>query len=175
MTHDHYKALLATRALSALDGEDERALNQHLGECAECRLELADYEATAAQLALSAEPAEPSPEVRQRILDQIHAEKSESSVLPFAPASRNVWQSFGSLGAIAAVILFVALLVSVFVLWQQNRTLQRSNEFVELINTPGVKMMELSGTEQASGATAKLAYDKTGHAMLVANGLPRAP
>ena len=36
-------------------------------------------------------------------------------------------------------------------------------------------MAELSGTAEATGATGMLAYDRSGHAMLIANGLPRAP
>ena len=36
-------------------------------------------------------------------------------------------------------------------------------------------MTELAPTAMAPGAIAKIAYDKTGHAMLMANGLPAAP
>jgi anti-sigma-K factor RskA len=36
-------------------------------------------------------------------------------------------------------------------------------------------MAKLSGTNVAPGAHAMLAYDKTGHAMLMAKGLPSAP
>ncbi|HEU4767833.1 MAG TPA: anti-sigma factor, partial [Pyrinomonadaceae bacterium] len=92
------------------------------------------------------------------------------------PARRSVWTSFA---AIAAAVLFVALIISVFVLWKQNREMKdemaRSNEFVKLLTTPGSRMAELAGTAQASSATAKIAYDKNGHAMLMAHGLPPAP
>ena len=46
---------------------------------------------------------------------------------------------------------------------------------VSLLNTPGSRMTELSGTNAAPGAHAMLAYDKTGHAMLMAKGLPAPP
>ncbi|HXQ70297.1 MAG TPA: anti-sigma factor, partial [Pyrinomonadaceae bacterium] len=77
--------------------------------------------------------------------------------------------------SIAAVILFAALIVSVVVLYQQNRTLQHENEFYKLLTAPGSRIAELSGTNEASGATAKLAYDTNGRAILITNGLPRAP
>lgn len=168
MVHDDYKELIPLRALSALDAEDERALNDHLAKCAECRRDLAEWEATAASIALSADPMEPSPQVRERILAQIKSPK----VLPFTRPQRNLWRSFGS---IAAVILFAALVATIVVLWQQNRQLKRENAFYELITAPGSRIAELSGTSEASGASAKLAYDKTGRAFLIANGLPRAP
>jgi anti-sigma-K factor RskA len=173
MAHADYKEMLPAYALSALDASEAQALNEHLAECAECRQELATWEKTAAALALDAAPMEPSPAVRQRIMSAVREEK-DSRVVPF-PARRNVWMSFGSLGAIAAVILFVALIVGLFVLWQQNRRLTLENEIVKLLTEPGSRLTELKGTAQAAGANAKLAYDRNGRAVLLANGLPPAP
>jgi len=178
MAHEDYKSMIPAHALSALDAEESRAMNQHLSQCAECRDELADWESTAAALALTSDPVEPSPQVRDRIMSAIRDDKSSEKVVQF-PSRRNVWSSFGSLGAIAAAVLFVALIVWIVVLWQQNRALRheiaQSAEFVKLLTTPGTKTTELAGTTHASGATARLAYDKTGHAMLMASGLPPAP
>lgn len=171
MAHEDYKAMMPAYALSALEADEERAFSQHLSECVECRSELAEWENTAAALALSASAAEPSPEVRERIMSAIRAEK----VVQFPATRRTVWTSFGSLGAIAAAVLFLALIIGIFVLWQQNRAMQQELAFARLVTTPGAKMTELAGTQQAAGATAKIAYDKNGHAMLVASGLPPAP
>src|SRR5690348_7438734 len=117
MAHEDYKAMIPAHALSALDAEEARAMNQHLSECAECRDELADWESTAAALALNAEPVEPSPQVRDRIMSAVRSESSEK-VVSF-PERRSLWTSVGSLGAIAAAVLFVALIVTIFALWQQ--------------------------------------------------------
>jgi anti-sigma-K factor RskA len=175
MAHEDYKAMMPAYALSALDADEERAFSRHLSECAECRDELAEWENTAAALALSASAAEPSPQVRERIMSAIRAETSSQKVVPFPDARRSLWTSFGSLGAIAAAVLFLALIVGIVVLWQENRAMQRELAFARLATTPGAKMTELTGTEQASGATAKIAYDRNGHAMLMASGLPPAP
>ena len=169
MVHDDYKEMIPAHALSALDAADERALSEHLAGCAECRRDLAEWEATAASLALSAKPMEPSPEVRDKILNKIRSEKSPSKVLPFPSPRRRIWE------LIAAVVVFGALLVTVVVLYQQNRRLQEENAFYKLITAPGSRVAELSGTTEASGATAKLAYDPTGRAVLIANGLPPIP
>lgn len=194
MAHDDYKEMIPARALSALDATEEHALNEHLENCSECRKQLEEWQATAAALALAPDPVEPSPKVRERILKQARKDLSSApEVIPFRPASRNVWSSFGSLGAVAAVVLVMALIVGVIVLWRQNRAaqanvaalsdqlkraqsdLQHSEEFKELLIRAGAQFHELVGTEKAAGATAKLAYDRTGNAWLIAQGLPSVP
>jgi len=179
MVHDDYKEMIPARAISALDAEDARVLNGHLENCPECRRELEDWESTAAALVLAAEPLEPSPQVRKRILSEIGSDRSTSQVVPFKSTSRNIWTSFGSLGAIAAVVLFAVLIVALIVLWRQNRAAQvdlaRANEFLQLITTPGAKVTELKGTDVDVGATAKLVYDRSGRAILIADRLPGVP
>jgi anti-sigma-K factor RskA len=196
MSHDDYKEMIPARALSALDAADDRVLTNHLASCDECRRELDDWQATTAGLAFEAAPLEPSPRVKQQILTQVRELKIEvttSKVVPFVQPKKNVWSSFGSLGAIAAALLFVGLLVYTVLVWQENRAIHRQLDLLaaennsiksdmemktaalKILSSPGAKMMELNATPMAPGATAKLAYDKTGHAMLMANGLPKAP
>ena len=206
MGHEEYKEMLSARALAALDREAEHTLNQHLSDCAACREELDRLNETAALLALTAHPVEPSPQLREQILRRIKTEAQDarpeqlsssgsktgvgSQVMPFRPPPRTGWRPIGSLGAIAATLVFAALLVSLIMLWEQNRALKAElakstsqmrsaqaelAEWRDLFTTPGAKMLELSGTKMAPGANAKLAFDKNGHAMLMAKGLPVAP
>ena len=86
MSHEDYKEMIPAHALSALDWADDRAITDHLTQCVECRDELNEWQQTAAVMALSASPAEPSPLVRQQILSQIRSERDESitaKVVPF--------------------------------------------------------------------------------------------
>jgi anti-sigma-K factor RskA len=179
MVHEDYKEMIPARALSALDAAEERELNEHLENCSECRKELEEWQATAATLAVVADPVEPSPKVRERILTEVRRELSTPELIPFRATSRNIWKSFGSLGAMAAVVIFTALIVGLVVLWRQNSALNeelaRAREFVEVATTPGARVSELKGVDLGSGATATLAYDKTGHAVLIADKLPSVP
>ena len=179
MVHEDYKEMIPARALSALDAAEARALNDHLSECAECRMELQEWEATAAAMAVSAKPMEPSPEVRERLLNEVRKELSVPEVIPFRSATRNIWTSFGSLGAIAAVVLATALIVGLVVMWRENRALHeelaRTQEFQQLVRAPGARMAELKGTDVGAGAIAKLVYDNNGRAMLMADKLPTVP
>jgi anti-sigma-K factor RskA len=191
MSHEDYKEMIPAHALSALDWTDDRALTDHFAQCVECRQELNEWAQTAAAVALSASPAEPSLLVRERILSQIRSERDESitpKIVPFKP-QKNIWSSFGSLGAVAAVVLFVFFLGYVFLLWRENRALrqevqtmrqenqrvQEDLEWVRISLKPGTKVMELNGTVAAPGASAKLAYDQSGHAMVMTSGLPTPP
>jgi len=117
----------------------------------------------------------------------------EGNVLAFERQPRNVWASLGSFGAIAAALVLVALMIGLVLLWQKNQVLQnelaRVNEGMnqvqielarqramgELLTSPDAHMAKLTGTNVAPGAHAMLAYDRTGHAMLMAKGLPSAP
>ena len=179
MIHEAYKEMIPARALSALDAAEAQTLNEHLENCAECRKELEEWQATAATLSLTADSVEPSPAVRERILSEVRKDLSTPEVLPFRSTPRNIWSSFGALGAMAAVVLLTALIVGLVVMWRQNQLMQeemaRTKEFVELVTTPGARVSELKGIDLGAGATASLAYDQNGHAMLMANKLPRPP
>src|ERR1700752_3076792 len=147
MVHEDYKEMIPARALSALDAAEERALNEHLENCDECRKELEEWQGTAAALAVVADPAEPSPKVRERILSEVRKDLSTPEVIPFRSTSRNIWRSFGSLGAMAAVVLFTALIVGIVVIWRENNAnkykLAQANEFVKVATSPGGKTSEL--------------------------------
>jgi anti-sigma-K factor RskA len=209
MTHEDYQELLAANALTALDAADARALDTHLESCADCRLEMNEWEHTAVFIALDAKPLEPSAQLRERILASVREEeraatvahdlvepqvrRGDSKVIAFERPQRAVWNSFRSFGAIAATLIFGALIVSLLLLWQQNRATQNKlaqltqemqraqaqldhqRSVVELLTSPDAHMAKLSGTNVAPGAHAMLAYDRSGHAMLMAKGLPAAP
>ena len=199
MTHEDYKELLTANALSALDAEDARALSTHLEGCAECRFEMSTWEATAAVLSLDAQALEPSARVREEMLARVRPESHAgawepvSKVLPFAKPQRDVWVSLRSFGAIAAALVFLGLIVSLVVLQRQYRATQNElarlsdqmkqaqaqlnhqRAAVELLTAPDARMTKLAGTPMAPGAHAMLAYNQSGHAMLMAKGLPAAP
>lgn len=68
MTEHEWLALAAPYALDALDGDERAAFEAHLAGCAVCQAEVASFRDVAAQLAMTAPVAEPSPELRDRVL-----------------------------------------------------------------------------------------------------------
>jgi anti-sigma-K factor RskA len=127
--------------------------------------------------------------------DRVSTEVSQrdGNLLAYERPARNIWSSLGSFGALAATFAFVALIIALAILWQKNRTTQSElarlkaemiqaqaqldyeHAMAELLTSPDGHMAKLTGTNVAPGAHAMLAYDKSGHAMLMAKGLPSAP
>ena len=204
MVHEDYKELVALQALDALEESDEPELTVHLSTCAECRAELDELRDVSGLLAYAATEVEPPVELRSRILDSVRAEKSatgatessferqaKSNVVPLTARRRSFVQRFG---AIAAAIAIVALVSSLYVLWNRNKALQREiatlseqalvlrqdvgiqRAAMEFLTKPDAKRLELAGTPMAQKAHAMLAFDRnTGHAMLMVEGLPAPP
>jgi type II secretory pathway pseudopilin PulG len=221
MAHENYKEMLAAHALNTLEAAESRDLEAHLRSCAECRAELFEWENTAARLAfasLEARAVEPSQQVRSRILAAVRADamgqnpgavkqlevgkrspskqaedgrEQPSNVVPLTRSGvRSSGQRWFS---IAAGIVLVGLVATLFVLWQQNRRarqdlerlsqqvrdaqqqLNQQREAMEIVAAPGARMMELAGTKLVPQAHAMLAYDTNGRAILMAKDLPPAP
>jgi hypothetical protein len=101
----------------------------------------------------------------------------------------------------AAAIVMMALLIGIVVLWRRDARLQREiagfsrqlnaqqrelardhdalareREALAMLTSPNMKRMELAGTQTAKSARGTLMLDpKTGHAMLLTDGLPATP
>jgi anti-sigma-K factor RskA len=164
MSHEHYKEMLPLYSLGTLEEAEERALKEHLTTCAECRAELDEWCDTASALAHVAEPAEPSPELRSRILENVRSLSAQpaagkvgvrsspaaesasarSKVVHMPVRSSNFQQK---VLAVAASLAFVALLASLFVVWSRNQALQA--EVARLS----------SGLDEAQGKLARLEQD----------------
>lgn len=194
MVHDDYKEMLPARALSALDASDNRVLNEHLLGCSECRRELENWEATSSALALNTNPMDPSPQLRDRIMAQVRAERKSqtaeapaSRVIPLPPRRKI---SDAAWGLIAAGLLLVPLLVWIAFLGRQNSSLKgdqvvltkqleeaqqeltQQRQLVALLTTPGSKFMELTNMSSFPRAQGMLAYNPNGQFMLLTSGLP---
>lgn len=207
--HEDYKEMLAVHGLGALDASEARALETHLRDCDECRQELNDWEATAAVLALDAAPIAPSQLVRDRIIAGVRVDvanskspgrtvagstpRREAANVVSLPTQRKSSPAIPSWFAIAAGLVFLVLLGSLFVLWRQNKAaseelarlsaqvreakqqMAQQREAIEIVTAPGARMSELAGTKQMPGAHGMVAFDKNGRAILMAKGLPPPP
>lgn len=97
--------LAAAYALGALSPEETRAFESYLATSAEARQEVAELRETAALLALGGPVAEPSPDLRARVLEVVSASKlrslpsSPTSLVPGRRTSPVLW------GALAASLL----------------------------------------------------------------------
>ncbi|MFN8517404.1 MAG: anti-sigma factor [Chloroflexia bacterium] len=111
----------AAYVLDALDGTDLAQFRAHLPTCPICTAEVATLGATAAQFPLlideTAPESQPTPALRQRLLDSVAAERPAAAAPPAPisfPAARRWAQPF----AVAAVLL-LALSLSLLA-WNLN-------------------------------------------------------
>jgi anti-sigma-K factor RskA len=152
--------LSAAYALDALDADERRAFEEHLGECERCRAAVAEFWGTAALLAYGAPAAAPSPGLRDRVLNQVRAERAV--VVPLRRRPRLVLGAASGLAAAAAIALafWVASLSS---------ELDRTRAALEVLADPAARSIELEG------AAGRLVVDADGDAALVVRGLAAAP
>jgi anti-sigma-K factor RskA len=100
--------LTAAYALDALDPAEAEAYERHLGQCEDCRRQLAELNEGAAALAFEAVAPAPPPRLRAAILEQAAAERSN-----VAPLLRRRWVARGlAVAAAAAACVAVGIGVS---------------------------------------------------------------
>jgi hypothetical protein len=97
--------LTAAYALHALEPVEARAYEEHLAHCERCRASLADLSEGATALAYAADGPEPPAGLRDRILAEARAERS--NVVPLRPR----WAIPAAVTAVAAVAAAVALAI----------------------------------------------------------------
>jgi anti-sigma-K factor RskA len=158
--------MIAAHALSSLEAAQARELETHLASCAECRAELDSWQDIAASLVYAAPLAEPSAELRSRILASVRAEDSamqnlnpatgdgkvkgrvssssstESNVVPFEKPAQRTRSTASTILAIAASLAFVAVALSLILLWTRYNAMRQ--EMAQLTDKLGMTQQELT-------------------------------
>ena len=132
-------------ALGALDADDAAALEKHLGQCASCRTELAEYRSMADSLLTAVPSKQPPAMLRRRIQDQLPSAGKKSQ-------KRFEW-SFNRLAVGFVVILLLAMnVVSLNQMRQiQAQQAQFTNQMddaqvaLAMLSYPGVQRLSVDG------------------------------
>jgi anti-sigma-K factor RskA len=128
-------SLVAPYALDALDETDEHTFEQHLALCERCRTDLAGLREAAAALAYAAPPAQPPPELKERILALARAERP--NVVPIQ--RRRNWTAPLGIAAAAAAALAMG-----FGVWGATRS-GGQDSFAQVLSRPGAKVIKMGG------------------------------
>jgi anti-sigma-K factor RskA len=92
--------LTAAYALDALDADEARAYESHLGGCERCRAELASLGEAAGSLAFAVESPAPPARLRAAILAQAAAERE--NVVPLPVSRSRLFRATAAVAAVAA-------------------------------------------------------------------------
>ena len=161
MEHAGIHDLTAAYALDALDADEERRYEEHLGGCAACQEELASFWETSAALAYAAGGPPAPAGLRDRILEQ--ARRERSNVVPLRRRS-----FVPVLGGAAAVAASVAAALGV---WSArlSESAERNEALVAILGDRAATEVDIP---EADG---RLVVSRTREAALVVGGLERAP
>jgi anti-sigma-K factor RskA len=161
---DDIHELTAPYALDALDPQEERAFEEHLRGCEQCRDEVALLRGTAASLAHHAPPASPPPELRARILETARAERG--NVVPLRPRWAAPVAAVAAVAACAAVVLGVWAATLNHTLGNRDAALQTQQRALAVAASPGARRIALTGGHGA------LVVAPDGRAALLLSHLP---
>jgi anti-sigma-K factor RskA len=105
--HELIHDLAAAYALDALDDSERSEFEEHLAGCKQCSEELEGLSDAAAALAYVPEGPAPPAELRQRLLEQVHGERTSNVVRLRRPRALPAVASFAVVAAAAAIVLAV--------------------------------------------------------------------
>jgi len=165
----HVVDLIPAYALECLDEEEFVRVSEHLTVCVGCQAELRSYQAVADRLALAVPNADPSADLKGRLMRRIEPAypktSSQTQISWWGQLTRLMQRSTPAWG-LAGLILIVALIISNLWLWGQ---LSRPQAVTE----PGfMQTITLTGTQVAPQATGLLVVSADGeHGTLVVDGL----
>ena len=196
-------ALHALDALDAAEARSLEAHLATCAECRAALIEWRDATGLLAHAATPAAPSdELRARILAAARTETRAPQTENSAkvvpMPIAPRRSSLWPN---LLKIAAAIAIVGLLIGMIVFWRRDVGMQRDiarltrernrtqdqlarerearakeRDALAMLNSRDTKKMELAGTQTAQNARGTFVYDpKTGHGMLMTEGLPATP
>ena len=193
--HEELDALVPAYALDALDPAEREVFEAHLSHCVSCRVAVREFSRVAAAIGYSAPLVAPRAEVRQRVLDAVHA-------TPHAAASsrraRSVLFAWGAAAALFVLTLglgaYVVLLngkianlqaqlievtsrrlIADRALIEARRVSFQTQAALDVLVAPDLARIDLAGQPAAPSARARALWSRQRGMVLFASDLPPLP
>lgn len=171
MTHEEWLQKGDIYALGALDGQELKEFEAHLGAgCAICEAYVRETRETLMLLHRTLVPMTPSPSVKTRLLDEITSEKVAPMVKPRTTSRR--WQVIT--GTLAAGIVG-AVLTGAFFIKRYEPRLAVYTAVVNLLRDPATRDYPLYGSGPTPTARGRFLWNESGEGHIFVTNLPAAP
>jgi len=185
VTCDQCQDLLLSYAAGALDPAEREAVRAHVAAgCPRCAVELAEAEATVAQLPLALDPITPSAGARAKLMDRVNVSTSSqpapSSMRitsePAATPARRSWGSYAAAACIGGLIAAIAV-QSAYRGIYQNRIARAEAQIAQLkqqaaddkvslaqlqqmVNSPNLRLVGFQPTAVRPDAHGRILWDR---------------
>lgn len=177
MTTADIHALTGAYALDAVSGAEREAFERHLAECESCAQEVRELRDTATRLGQAA-AADPPPELKSRVLNQIRTVRQlppETTVTPLRRRDRRGLAL--RLTSVAAAVLFAAAAALGVLVVRQNEQLDQSRtqaaEISEILRAGDAQVVTV---DKGEGGRMTVAMSRSENRMLLlTDGLPNPP
>jgi anti-sigma factor RsiW len=170
-TETHVLELLPAYALDCLDEAETVIVAEHLATCSSCQAEFQAYQAVTDRLGLMAPEAEPSPELKTRLLARLAS--TQPAAAPALSSGRSWWSWLkvgdrtGLAWGIISLSLILLLGISNLLLWQRLNSLETMNR------AGGMRAAPLLGTGPAPAANGFIIIGADGqNGALIVDKLP---
>ena len=160
---------LAAYALDALDDSERSAFESHLGDCDDCRAELAGFRETAGMLAYAAEGPEPPAALRERIQEEARNERPTQSVVVLRPKRALRLTAIAAAAAVAA-----AIGLGVWATSLSNSLDAERSAFADQARAVAI-LTDADATRTSMGERGELVRGPDGEAVMVVRNLAPAP
>ncbi|HEX9386866.1 MAG TPA: anti-sigma factor [Anaerolineales bacterium] len=162
----HILDLLPVYVLGSLDADEASRVEEHLLGCLICRNESNALQAVADHLSFAAPAADPSPELKDRLIQRVQATRSQSRAPVQAP-SRSWLDRLLPAWSLASLVFIFILAGFNLLLWQ------RLNHLETVTSLEGMRAVPLIASTSASRATGFVLISADGDSgALIVDGLP---
>lgn len=162
----HVLDLLPAYALGSLDDDEASRVKEHLSGCLICRSESNAFQSIADQLSLAAPLADPSPDLKNRLMQRVQATRPKDRPAVQTP-SRSWLERLLPAWSFASLVLIFALAGFNLFLWL------RFSHPIVATSPGGMRAMPLTASDPTSRATGYVLISADGdNGALVVDGLP---
>lgn len=173
MTLNEIHSLIGPYALDALDAEERAYFEAHLGQCEECRAELAGFVATTMRLG-DVPALTPPPEFKQRLMTAVTHTPQERPIVTALASRSRLRRTLPRLAVAAATVFALGGFGAFAAEYQRNTDLEAQQNMMTRVFTASDSDFNFAKLK-TGGSLRMITSHSVGSAVMIATDLPALP